>query len=61
VGVPYGGWWKELLNSDASIYWGSGKGNRGGLHAEAQPWHGHPCSLMLTLPPLSALFFKAMP
>ncbi len=61
VGVPYGGWWKELLNSDATTYWGSGQGNRGGLHAEPQPWHGHPCSLMLSLPPLSALFFKAMP
>jgi 1,4-alpha-glucan branching enzyme len=61
VGVPYGGYWKELLNSDATTYWGGGRGNKGGLHAEPQPWHGHPCSLLLTLPPLSVVFFKGVP
>jgi 1,4-alpha-glucan branching enzyme len=61
VGVPYGGWWKELLNSDATVYGGSGMGNRGGLHAAALPWHGQPCSLLLTLPPLSVVFFKGVP
>jgi 1,4-alpha-glucan branching enzyme len=58
VGVPCGGYWRELLNSDATIYWGSGMGNGGGAHAEPNSVHGRPCSLNLTLPPLGALFFK---
>jgi 1,4-alpha-glucan branching enzyme len=59
VGVPHCGYWQELLNSDASIYWGSGLGNAGGCHADPVPWHHHhPCSLNLTLPPLAALVFK---
>jgi 1,4-alpha-glucan branching enzyme len=59
VGVPHAGFWKESLNSDASDYGGSGKGNCGGLWAEPLPWHGHQHSLALTLPPLSVLFFKS--
>ena len=59
VGVPRGGWWKELLNSDSGDYWGSGLGNMGGVEAEEWGSHGRPWSLKLTLPPLSALFFKA--
>jgi 1,4-alpha-glucan branching enzyme len=59
VGVPVGGFWRELLNSDAREYGGSGIGNMGGVHAEAQPAHGRPFSLRLTLPPLAALFLKA--
>jgi 1,4-alpha-glucan branching enzyme len=58
-GVPRGGWWRELLNTDAREYGGSGWGNLGGVRAEPQPWHGLPCSLSLTLPPLSVVFFKA--
>ena len=59
IGVPHGGYWRELLNSDAQEYAGSGMGNLGGVHAEPQPVHGRPYSLRLTLPPLGALFFKA--
>ncbi len=59
IGVPHGGYWRELLNSDAREYAGSGMGNLGGVHAEEIPTHGRPFSLKLTLPPLSALFFKA--
>jgi 1,4-alpha-glucan branching enzyme len=59
VGVPSGGFWRELLNSDAQEYGGSGMGNLGGVQAEAQPAHGRPYSLSLTLPPLGALFLKA--
>jgi 1,4-alpha-glucan branching enzyme len=59
VGIPCGGFWRELLNSDAREYGGSGMGNMGGVHAQAQPAHGRPFSLRLTLPPLAALFFKA--
>jgi 1,4-alpha-glucan branching enzyme len=58
IGVPSPGFWREVLNSDAADYGGSGIGNRGGLEAEEQPWHGHPYSLMLTLPPLAAVFFR---
>ena len=58
VGVPYGGYWRELLNSDATIYWGSGMGNAGGATAEAETWNGRPFSMSLSLPPLSTLFFK---
>jgi len=59
VGVPHGGYWRELLNSDAREYAGSGVGNLGGVHAEEIPMHGRPFSLKLTLPPLAALFLKA--
>jgi 1,4-alpha-glucan branching enzyme len=61
VGVPYGGWWQELLNSDAAEYGGSGMGNAGGAQADGVWWHGQPCSLTLTLPPLGILFFKGGP
>jgi len=55
LGVPRGGFWREILNSDAKEYGGSGQGNCGGLHAEPIRWHHRPCSLLLTLPPLAAL------
>jgi 1,4-alpha-glucan branching enzyme len=58
VGVPSGGFWKELLNSDAQIYGGSGVGNYGGLSADPISSHGRPFSLNLTLPPLGIIFFK---
>ncbi len=58
VGVPEPGYYAELLNSDAEIYGGSNAGNQGGRHAEPVPAHGHPQSLLLTLPPLGAVVFK---
>jgi 1,4-alpha-glucan branching enzyme len=58
VGVPVGGYWRELLNSDSADYGGSGMGNMGGREAEAIPVHGRPYSLSLTLPPLGAIFLK---
>jgi 1,4-alpha-glucan branching enzyme len=58
VGVPRGGYWRELLNSDGREYHGSGMGNLGGVQAMEKPVHGRPFSLPLTLPPLSALFLK---
>jgi len=58
IGVPTGGYWRELLNSDAQEHGGSGMGNLGGVHAEAVAAHGRPYSVSLTLPPLSALFLK---
>jgi 1,4-alpha-glucan branching enzyme len=59
VGVPCGGFWKELLNGDAGIYGGSGQGNLGGREAQTVPWHGRPYSLEMTVPPLAVLFFKS--
>jgi 1,4-alpha-glucan branching enzyme len=59
LGVPKGGFWRELLNSDAKEYGGSGMGNLGGVVAEEQPVHGRLYSLNLTLPPLAAVFLKA--
>ena len=58
VGVPRGGFWRELLNSDAEEFGGSGHGNFGGMDASPVEVHGRPYSLNLTLPPLGALFFK---
>ena len=59
LGVPSGGFWRELLNSDAGEYGGSGMGNLGGVQASERPVHGRPYSLELTLPPLGVLFLKA--
>jgi 1,4-alpha-glucan branching enzyme len=59
VGVPTGGFWQEVLNSDAFDYGGSGHGNLGGMEANPIPCHGRLHSLNLTLPPLGAVFFKA--
>ena len=58
VGVPRGGFWRELLNSDAAVYGGSGLGNSGGVEAAPVPAHQRSHSLALTLPPLGVLFFK---
>ena len=55
VGVPVGGIWNEILNTDASIYGGSGMGNGGSVEAAAEPSHGKPYSLNLSLPPLATL------
>jgi 1,4-alpha-glucan branching enzyme len=59
VGTPRGGLWREILNSDAEEYGGSGHGNFGGIEAAPIEIHGRPYSLKLTLPPLGAVFFKS--
>jgi 1,4-alpha-glucan branching enzyme len=58
IGVPRGGYWRELLNSDAPAYGGSGLGNYGGAEAIPMPYEQYSHSLSITLPPLSVLFFK---
>jgi 1,4-alpha-glucan branching enzyme len=58
VGVPRSGFWREVLNSDAIQYGGSGWGNLGGQEAAPVGAHGRHHSLALTLPPLSALFLR---
>jgi 1,4-alpha-glucan branching enzyme len=57
IGVPCGGRWVEILNSDAGEYAGSGLGNLGGAPAEPAPFHDRPFSLEITLPPLAAVYF----
>jgi len=59
VGVPHGGFWREILNSDAREFGGSGQGNLGGTEAAPFGWHFQSHSLMLTLPPLAAIVLKA--
>jgi len=59
VGITRGGFWKELLNSDARDYGGSGQGNLGGVEAAKIQFHNRPYSLNLTLPPLSILFLMS--
>ncbi len=61
LGVPRGGHWREVLNSDATHYGGSGLGNLGGADAQTIPAHGHAQSLRLTVPPLSAVFLVPAP
>ena len=58
LGVPREGFWKELLNSDSSLYGGSGLGNLGGVQARKKPMHGRDYSLEITLPALAIVFFK---
>ena len=58
LGVPCGGFWKEVLNSDAKEYGGSGHGNLGGVEAISVPDSDKNFSLTITIPPLGILFFK---
>jgi 1,4-alpha-glucan branching enzyme len=56
IGVPQAGLWRELLNSDAAAYGGSGVGNFGGVSTVPVHAHGQAQSLILSLPPLAVLF-----
>ena len=56
IGVPHGGPWQVVLNSDDPRYWGSGAGTTGTVWADAAPMHGRDHSLLLDLPPLGALY-----
>jgi 1,4-alpha-glucan branching enzyme len=59
IGVPRGGYWHEIANSDAAQYWGANWGNLGGVEASPVSHHGRPWSVSVTLPALSVLFFKS--
>lgn len=61
VGVPYSGFWKEVMNTDSLHYGGSDMGNYGGVTAESVPWHIKPYSMMLTLPPLATIVLQHAP
>ncbi|AMB60346.1 glycogen-branching enzyme [Microterricola viridarii] len=56
VGLPLAGRWRELLNTDATEYGGSGAGNLGGVSASDAPWAGRPASASVTLPALGAIW-----
>ncbi|MFH1724314.1 MAG: 1,4-alpha-glucan branching protein GlgB [Elusimicrobiota bacterium] len=58
VGVPRGGIWRELLNTDAEEFGGGGQGNMGSVEASPLPFHGQGCSLSLALPPLAVIWLK---
>jgi 1,4-alpha-glucan branching enzyme len=58
VGLPRGGFWREVLNSDAGIYGGSNKGNLGGVHANGPKCHGQPHSAEFFLPPMGVTVFR---
>jgi 1,4-alpha-glucan branching enzyme len=58
IGMPCGGTWREVLNTDADTYGGSGVGNLGTVHTEEVPWHGRPASAALRVPPLGALWLR---
>ena len=55
VGVPSGGLWKELLNTDSAYFGGSNIGNSGGVHATDCAWMGRSHSVVVTLPPLGVI------
>lgn len=56
VGLPFAGRWREVLNTDAEIYGGSGVGNFGAVEAEPRVWHGRPASAVPQLPPSGVLW-----
>ena len=58
VGVPFNGEWKEIFNSDAMEFGGSGVGNTGSVWAEELPWDYQNASIKLSIPPLGVLVFK---
>ena len=58
MGVAEPGMYHELLNTDSAIYAGSSACNAVGLQAEETPWHNQPWSVVVTLPPLGAVYFE---
>jgi 1,4-alpha-glucan branching enzyme len=56
IGLPQPGGWRELLNTDAELYGGSGVGNLGRVEAVGESWHGQPASATLRVPPLGSLW-----
>ena len=61
LGVPQGGFWKEILNTDADLYAGTNMGNKGGVEASASECHGRPWSVQVCLPPLATVIFRHLP
>ena len=55
---PKAGRWRERLNTDATNYGGSGRGNLGAITARAEPSHGQPASAEISLPPMATVMFE---
>jgi 1,4-alpha-glucan branching enzyme len=58
LGVPVGGFWEEIFNSDGAEYGGSGWGNFGGVEAQARESHWREYSLLLSIPPLGVVYLR---
>ncbi|WP_083255693.1 1,4-alpha-glucan branching protein GlgB [Methylobrevis pamukkalensis] len=58
IGVPHGGFWREVLNTDAAIYGGSNHGNYGGVTASDEGRHGFRHSVRITVPPLGVVVLR---
>jgi 1,4-alpha-glucan branching enzyme len=58
IGLPRTGVWREVVNTDSTLYGGSGVGNLGEVHAEQLPWHGLEASASLRVPPLAAVWLR---
>jgi 1,4-alpha-glucan branching enzyme len=61
VGLPFAGEWREIVNTDADIYAGSGVGNMGAVNAVEETWHGQPASATLRVPPMGVLWLASPP
>uniref|UniRef100_UPI003D92D512 1,4-alpha-glucan branching protein GlgB n=1 Tax=Gordonia sp. B7-2 TaxID=3420932 RepID=UPI003D92D512 len=60
VGLPEGGVWEEILNTDADAYNGAGKGNMGAVTADGPSWHGRPTSARVMIPANSAIWLAPL-
>jgi len=58
IGVPTGGFYREILNTDSEVYGGSNMGNQGGVWAQPEPHGGRQFHISLKIPPLGVLFLK---
>ena len=61
LGLPWVGEWREVLNTDAPDFLGSGVGNLGRVEASADGWHGQPACALLRLPPLGTVWLASSP
>ncbi|GAA1122893.1 1,4-alpha-glucan branching protein GlgB [Citricoccus alkalitolerans] len=58
LGLPFAGPWREVLNTDAESYGGSGLGNGGRIEASDEAWQGQPASAVITAPPLATVYLR---
>jgi 1,4-alpha-glucan branching enzyme len=58
LGVPRAGYWREIINSDSTVYGGSGVGNYGGAPSHPVTAHGRYHAIRITLPPLAVVYFR---
>src|SRR5271168_212783 len=61
IGLPHAGIWREVMNTDATHYGGSGVGNMGAVTASAVPSHGFPASVSVMVPPLATVYLRLDP